>query len=92
MDLEQLREEISSTDLKILELMKKRLELAKEVGLYKIENGKEVVDPSVEEKVVARYRKYAEENGMNPDHAEGVCRILIKESVELQISLKDHSK
>ncbi|MDR1690219.1 MAG: chorismate mutase [Candidatus Methanoplasma sp.] len=88
MELEKLRDEIRKTDLDILMLMKKRLDLAKEVGLYKIKNGKEVVDASVEEKVVGRYRAFAEENGMDPDSAEAVCRILIRESVELQRSLR----
>lgn len=91
MILDELREEIKKTDLDILELMRKRLDLAKAVGLYKMENGLEVVDPSVEETVVKRYRAFAVANGMNADSAEDICRILIKESVDLQRSL-DHSK
>ena len=87
MNLEELRGMISGIDLEILNLMKKRLDLAKEVGLYKIENKKEVVDPSVEETVAERYRAFAEKNGMNPEYAEEVCRVLIRESVELQRSL-----
>lgn len=88
MGLEELRDEIRAIDLEIMELMKKRLDLAREVGLFKIENGKEVVDPSVEEKVVERYRSFAEKNGMDPDNAERICRSMIKESVDLQLSLK----
>jgi len=88
MSVDGLREEIKAADLLILEQMKRRLALAREVGLCKIREGIDVVDPSVEAAVVARYRAFAEENGMDPDCAEGVCRILIEESVRLQESLR----
>ncbi|MCL2031939.1 MAG: chorismate mutase [Methanomassiliicoccaceae archaeon] len=88
MSLDELRSGIKETDLEILCLMKKRLDLAKEVGLCKIEKGLEIIEPSVEEAVVGRYRAFAEDNGMNPEYAEDICRILIRESVELQRSLK----
>jgi chorismate mutase len=88
LELEELRDEIKRTDIEILVLMKKRLDLAKEVGLCKIKSGKEIVNSSVEDEVVDRYRSFAEKNGMDPDRAEDVCRILIGESVELQRSLR----
>jgi chorismate mutase len=87
-ELENLREEIKKTDLEILGLMKRRLDLAKEVGLQKIMDGKDVIDPSVEEAVIGRYRTFAEENGMDPDRTEEMCKILIEESVILQKSLR----
>lgn len=87
MELENLRKEIEKTDGEIMSLLKKRLDLAEEVGLYKIKKGKEIVDPAVESIVIKRYRDLAVSNGMNPDIAEEICRKLIQESVELQKNL-----
>ena len=92
MDLEELREEIVKTDRMIMELLKKRLDLAKQVGEYKLANDKEVVNTSVEDAVVKRYVDFAIENNMDPENIEEVCRLLIKESVELQKRLIAHSK
>ena len=92
MGLEELREEIVKTDRMIMELLKKRLDLAKQVGEYKLANNKEVVNTSVEDTVVKRYVDFAVENNMDPENIEEVCRLLIKESVELQKRLIAHSK
>jgi len=91
MDLEQLRAEIRKTDKEIMELMKRRLELAKQVGEYKISNNEEVRNMEVEERVAGTYRDFASKNGMDPEYADAVCRILMRESVEIQEALR-HSK
>jgi len=91
MDLEELRSEIRKTDKDILELLKRRLELAKKVGEYKVIHDEEVRNIEVEERVAKAYRDFASENGMNPDYADTICRILMKESVEKQEELF-HSK
>jgi len=87
MSLDMLRKNIEDTDMAILNLLRRRLELAKEVGIFKIENGERVRNQVVEEIVINRFRDYASKNGMNPDYAEEICRILMKESIELQESL-----
>jgi len=92
MDLEELREEIVKTDRMIMELLKRRLDLARQVGEYKLANNKEVVNTYVEDAVVKRYVDFALENNMDPENIEEVCRLLIKESVELQKRLIAHSK
>jgi Chorismate mutase len=92
MDLEELRAEIVKTDRMIMELLKRRLDLARQVGEYKLANNKEIVNTSVEDAVVKRYVNFAIENDMDPENIEEVCRLLIKESVELQKRLISHSK
>lgn len=87
MGLDELRDEIKETDAKILELMKRRLEIAAEIGKYKIDSGTSLRNTAVEDAVVQRYRDFAENNGFSPDSAELVCRTLIQESVEKQASL-----
>jgi chorismate mutase len=68
--------------------MKKRIDLAKEVGRYKKDHKEEVRNTAVEDKVIGRYRRFAEENGMNPDSAEEICKLLMKESVDVQEALR----
>lgn len=87
MGLESVRDEIRDVDLQILNLMKKRLELAEKVGEYKIETDSPVRNIHSENRVIDRYRGFALDNGMNPVYAENICRILMQESIEVQASL-----
>lgn len=79
--LDVKRKEIANCDREIVALLRKRLDLAMAIGHYKAEHGMEVRNHSVELQVVERYRKLAEEFGMDPDHSEIICRIIMQESV-----------
>lgn len=79
--LETKRKEIAECDRQIMGLLRKRLDLATAIGHYKAEHGLDVRNHSVELQVVERYRKLAEEFGMDPDHSEIICRIIMQESV-----------
>lgn len=87
MALDDIRKEIEDVDGEILRLMRRRLDLAREVGEDKASRGAAVRNIPQEDRVVDRYRGFALENGMNPVYAEGVCRLLMQESVELQASI-----
>lgn len=87
MTLEEVRKEIGDIDREILELMVRRLELAKEVGKDKVARNAPVRNLAQEKNVVDRYRGFALEHGMNPIYAEHICRILMQESIEIQASL-----
>jgi chorismate mutase/prephenate dehydrogenase len=87
MELDELRSEIKETDKQIMALMRHRLELAEDIGRLKQGEGAQIRNKSVESAVIARYRDFATDNGMDPDAAETVCRTLIQESVERQASL-----
>ena len=87
MDLEKLRTEIDDTDTMILELIKKRTEIAEEIGKYKITNDIPIRNVPVEENVVKKYKNFAERNDINPSTVEIICRALIQESVEKQTAL-----
>lgn len=80
--LEDRRKAIAETDKEILSLLKKRLDLATEIGRYKAEYGLDVVNPDVERRVIDRYRYLADENGLDPDRAEKICRLIMQESIE----------
>ena len=60
--LEEKRKAIAETDKEIIILLKKRLDLATEIGQYKAQNGLEVRNLDVEQRVVDRYR-YLEQDG-----------------------------
>lgn len=77
MDLEELRNGIALIDRKVMELVSERTSLAEKIGEIKHSRGMPVKDPGVEAKVVARYRNYAEEAGLEPDEGERLARLLI---------------
>ena len=87
MTLEDVRKEIEGIDMEILSLMKRRLELAEEVGRDKVARSAPVRNIVQEKNVIDRYRGYALEHGMNPVYAEHICKILMQESIEVQASL-----
>ena len=83
-DMSFLRERINEVDRKIVELMADRLEIARQIGQYKMDNGIPIRDVGREEHVFQKYRDNAEDLGISPDVAEAVCRILVKDSVDEQ--------
>ena len=86
--LEEKRKAIAETDKEIIILLKKRLDLATEIGQYKAQNGLEVRNLDVEQRVVDRYRYLAAEYGMNPDRMEHICRTIMQESVESEAAIQ----
>ena len=87
MELNDIRTEIGDVDRQLLELMRRRLELAKMVGENKVSTNAAVRHIAQENTGIDRYRGFALENGMNPVYAEAVCRILMQESIEVQAAL-----
>lgn len=81
MTIEELRDKIETTDYQILELIRKRTELAAEIGKLKKEEGLPIRVPEVEEKVVARYRASAVFNSLDPDEMEKLARALIEMAI-----------
>ena len=65
--MEQLREEIESIDRSIIELIGRRVELAREVGRAKHEAGLPTLDPAREAAVVRRAGQLAREAGIEDE-------------------------
>jgi chorismate mutase/prephenate dehydratase len=76
--LQQLREQVAATDQEILELVNHRLELVGKIRSHKQAHGVAFLDPSQEERLLARLREL---NG-GPLSAEGVER-LFRELLDL---------
>jgi chorismate mutase len=87
MNITQLRDEIREIDLKILELIKNRLELAKKIGLYKKEHKYPIRDLKVEEAVIERAKVHSVHLGIPPELAIKVMNLLIEYSVKIQLQL-----
>ena len=86
-DLEQLRKEVESIDVELIELMIRRNDVAKEIGLLKNEIGAGLRNINVEKKVIERYRLMAKNTSLPPEVAESVGMLLIGSSVEVQSAI-----
>lgn len=87
--LEEKRRDIAETDKQIIALMKRRLDLATDIGKYKSENGLDVRNPDVERRVIDRYRYLAAESGLDPDRCERICRLIMQESREKEGEVRE---
>jgi chorismate mutase/prephenate dehydrogenase len=82
--LSPLRDSIAEIDRALLELLRRRMDLAAEVGRIKAESGSPVVVRDVEDKVLDRARQNAEACGVSEGVLEGVFQAVIRGSVERQ--------
>lgn len=84
MDNLELRKKIAFIDEKIIALVFERLQTAVEIGRNKKIAGTPVHDPEVEKTVIARYRRFAENEDINPDAAEELAKLIISWSCSVQ--------
>lgn len=84
MDLEQLREQLSAVDRRILELVAERQRLSGEIGAQKRATGKPTRDFGREKLVLDRGRALAADLGLSPAVAEALLSLLIRSSLANQ--------
>lgn len=82
--LSPLRDAIAEVDRTLLELLRRRMELAAEVGRVKAGSGTAVVVRDVEDRVLTRARQHADECGVSEEVMEAVFQAIIRGSVERQ--------
>lgn len=82
-DLEIIRENIDKVDKQLVELLEKRIELVKEVGLYKSQRGLPVYDGNREEKVIEKYKSYLK-NDIYYEYIEELCYNIMKVCKDVQ--------
>ena len=68
MDINELREQIDSIDTELVDLYKKRMNVAGEIAIYKKENGMRVADPLRERELL---NTVAEKAGEEFEAGEG---------------------
>jgi len=83
-ELKRLREQLSSVDRKILELVAERGRLASSIGKVKRNSGKPTRDFRQEREVVERARVAAKTLGLSPRLAEELMLLLIRSALEVQ--------
>ena len=82
--LDDLRAELSEVDRALLELVGRRLSLAKQIGSVKRDRDRPTRDFARERVVIEIARKEAARLGYRPDVAERLMRILIRSSLTAQ--------
>lgn len=82
--LSTLRDSLAEIDRSLLELLRRRMELAAEIGRIKTENDRPIVVRDVEDRVLTRARQYAEACGVSEEVMEEVFSAIIRGSVERQ--------
>jgi chorismate mutase/prephenate dehydrogenase len=82
--LEQLREQLDQLDGEIVALIGRRQAIAREVAAAKRATGYPTRDYQREREVILGARRRAEQQGLSPDVAEKVLRLLIRSSLTAQ--------
>ena len=83
-ELSSLRDTIAEVDRSILELLRRRMELAARIGAVKAATGAPVVARNVEDRVYSRARQHAEACGVSEEVMEAVFQAIVRGSVERQ--------
>jgi chorismate mutase len=72
-----LRDEINGLNAQIVELLARRVEVARSIGEAKREQDLPIVDRAREAKVYERVRELASERGLDPEGVERVFREIV---------------
>lgn len=82
--LAELRESIAEVDRSLLELMRRRMDLAAEVGRVKLDAGKPILVPEVHDRVLTRARQHADACGVSAEVMEAIFQAVMRGSIERQ--------
>jgi chorismate mutase/prephenate dehydrogenase len=82
--LPPLRDAIAELDRALLEVLRRRMAVAAEIGRVKAERGAPIVVRDVEHQVLERARLQAESCGVSPEVLESLFRAVIRGAVERQ--------
>lgn len=90
--LEQLRQQLDQLDSEIIGLIARRQAIARDVAAAKRATGYPTRDYQREREVILGARRRAEQQGLSPDVAEKVLRLLIRSSLtaQEQVSVAAH--
>jgi len=80
----QLRGSIAGVDSRILGLLRRRMELAADVGRIKADLDMPIVVKDVEDRVLGRARRHAKECGVSRDVMDEIFEAILRGSVERQ--------
>lgn len=72
-----LRRDVDELDAEIVQLLKRRVELAKEISRVKKEAGLPIHDPIRERKVISRVKRLAKKEGLNVEEVAEIYRRIV---------------
>jgi len=84
MDLEKLREEIAAVTLEILDLCRKRFELARKIAVIKAEKGFPIENSEIERRLKRRILDFCRANNLDDKFCIRLFELLISESKRVQ--------
>lgn len=82
--LQNLRQNIEKIDKKIIELIKKRLNLSKKIAEEKLKNNLKIIDNFREKELQEVYKKTASALGISKKFIQKLFTLIIKESRYIQ--------
>lgn len=85
--LTELRFEIDRIDTELLSLLSRRMQISREIGIYKKENGLSVLQSKRYNELLDNRAKKGSELELDPDFVKAVLRTIHDESVRLQIEI-----
>lgn len=87
-DLNELRERIKGIDYSILTLISRRIELAKEVGRLKVNQGLPIKNFQVEKQVYERIERFSNEFALDFQYMQKIYEVIIEAAVSVQMPLQ----
>lgn len=82
--IEEYRKEIDTINREIIDLLAKRAALSHKIGEIKKTEGKEIYDPSREERILNKVAEIATEKGINPELTKDIFKTIFKFSYDTQ--------
>lgn len=82
--IDELRRKIEQTDALIIKKLAERRTLAQHIGQLKLEEGKEIIDLSQEQKLFNFYEKLCKKHHLQTSFIKKLFRIIIDYSREVQ--------
>lgn len=92
MNLEELRIEIDKCNNEIIEAIKKRFYVTREIGKIKKDSNLSSYDKNREDKIINNVRLLAKSSNLNEDMVENIFRIIMKQVIEEHEELKNANK
>ncbi len=83
--IESIRNKIDEIDERIIANLAKRSKLTEKIGRYKYKNDLSIYDEKREKEIIKTRRKFAEENGLDPNLVEKIYEPVLEYSKKFQV-------
>lgn len=84
--LDRLREKIDETDHELINIIKNRMDIVEEIGLYKKENKVTIFQPGRWDEIIKTRTEWADKMGLREEFIEDIFKVIHAESIKGQTS------